>query len=557
MAAPEDIAIIGMAATFAKAPDVATYWSNILGKVDAIGDAPPEWIGDEVLYDPLGTRDSMRIYTRRGGFLGDLARFDPRPFGTMPVALGGGEPDQFLALKAAVSALEDAGYAKREFARERTGIILGHGIHANRGNVNGLQQGLFVAQTIGILRSVFPELTAERSLQIEAMLNAKLPTLSVDTVPSLVPNIMTGRIANRLDLMGPNYIIDAACASSLLAIESAVTELRTGRADMMLAGGVNTTTSPLVYMVFCKIGALSRGSNIRPFDKSADGTLLGEGQGIVVLKRLEDAFRDGDHVYAVIKGTGAASDGRAMGLMAPRLEGEVLAIKRAYASSGIDPATIDLVEAHGTGIPLGDELEVQALTAVLGERRGPLPRVAFGSVKSMIGHCIPAAGMASVIKMAMALDQKVLPPTLANEINPALGLERTPLFLNTEAQPWMHRRDAPRRAAINAFGFGGINTHMILEEAPGTRGAPTATFGLRSPRTAELFLLAADTHEGLVDAVRTLAARADTLHCALRRLAVETHAMLGTGSFRLAVIAAGHRRPAQQAAARDRQDCQF
>jgi acyl transferase domain-containing protein/phosphopantetheinyl transferase len=536
--APEDIAIIGMAGTFAKAPDVATYWSNILGKVDAIGDAPPDWIGDEVLFDPAATPDKMRIYTQRGGFLGDLARFDPRPFGTMPVALGGGEPDQFLALKAAVAALEDAGYAKRDFARERTGIILGHGIHANRGNVNGMQQGLFVAQTVGILQSVFPELTPERCRQIEDMLNAKLPILSVDTLPSLVPNVMTGRIANRLDLMGPNYIIDAACASSLLSIESAVTELRTGRADMMLAGGVNTTTSPLVYMVFCKIGALSRRPGIRPFDKSADGTLLGEGQGIVVLKRLADATRDGDHIYAVIKGTGAASDGRAMGLMAPRLEGEVLAIRRAYAGSGIDPATIDLIEAHGTGIPLGDELEVKALTAVLGERQGKVPRVAFGSVKSMIGHCIPAAGIASVIKMAMALDQKVLPPTLANEINPALGLERTPLFLNTEAQPWLHRRDAPRRAGINAFGFGGINTHMILEEAPDTGAAGTATFGLRAPRSAELFLLVADTRAALVDAAHALAAQADAMPWDLRRVAVEAHDRLGDGGFRLAVIAA-------------------
>ena len=216
---------------------------------------------------------------------------------------------------------------------------------------------------------------------------------------------------------------------------------------MMLAGGINTSTSPLVYMVFCKIGALSRGSSVRPFDRSADGTLLGEGQGIVVLKRLEDALRDSDHIYAVIKGTGAASDGRAMGLMAPRLEGEVLAMQRAYANSGIDPATIDLVEAHGTGIPLGDQLEMQALTTVLGERRGLLPRVAFGSVKSMIGHCIPAAGMASIIKMAMALDQKILPPTLADEINPALGLERTPLFLNTEttALAASARCAAPRR----------------------------------------------------------------------------------------------------------------
>ena len=535
MGTPEDIAIIGMAGTFAGAPDVRTYWSNILNKVDAIREAPPEWIGDDAIFDPNCTPESLSIYTKHGGFLGDLARFDPRPFGTMPVALAGAEPDQFLALKASVSALADAGYDKKEFRRDRTGIILGHGIHANRANVNGIQHGLVISQTVGVLRSVFPELTDERCGVIEAMLRAKLPVFNVDTVPGLVPNMMTGRIANRLDLMGPNYIIDAACASSLLAIESAITELRTGRADMMLAGGINTTTSPLVYIVFCKLGALSHTSKVRPFDKAANGTLLGEGQGVVVLKRLADALRDGDRIYAVIKGTGSASDGRAMGLMAPRLEGEVLAMQRAYASSGIDPASIGLVEAHGTGIPLGDELETQALTTVLGERRGVAPHVALGSVKSMIGHCIPAAGMASVLKMALALHHKVLPPTLADEVNPALGFGRTPLFLNTEAMPWIHRGAAPRRAAIDAFGFGGINTHMILEEAPETGGGATATFGLRPQQTAELVLLAGDTREELVGLARRMAERAE--ETSLRRLAAEAVSQLGSGGYRLAVVA--------------------
>ena len=538
MGTPDDIAIIGMAATFAGARDVETYWSNILDKVDAIRDAPPDWIGDDASFDPDCTPESLRIYTRRGGFLGDLARFDPRPFGTMPVALAGAEPDQFLAMKAAVTAIADAGYAKKDFNRERTGIILGHGIHANRANVNGIQHGLVIPQTIGLLRSAFPELTDDRSSAIEAMLRAKLPGLNVDAVPGLVPNMMTGRIANRLDFMGPNYIIDAACASSLLAIESAVSELRSGHADMMLAGGINTTTSPLVYMVFCKIGALSRNSRIRPFDKSADGTLLGEGQGIVVLKRLADALRDGDRIYAVIKGSGSASDGRAMGLMAPRLEGEILAMRRAYVNSGIDPASIGLIEAHGTGIPLGDEMEIQALTAVLGERRGLTPHIAIGSVKSMIGHCIPAAGMASVIKMALALDQKVLPPTLADEINPALALERTPFFLNTEALPWINRRDSPRRAAIDAFGFGGINTHLILEEAPDNASVPTATFGLRHRHTAELFVLAGNTREELVGAARNLAEQAGRSNgVSLRRLAADTAGRAGAGGHRLAVVA--------------------
>lgn len=540
MGTPDDIAIIGMAATFAGAPDVATFWSNILGKVDAIGEAPAGWLGDDVIYDPHSERGDLRIYTKTGGFLGDLARFDPRPFGTMPVAVGGAEPDQFLALKAAVDALADAGYDKKDFNRERTGIILGHAIHANRGNVNGIQHGIVLAQTMGILRSIFPELGEARCREIEAMLSAKLPLVNVDTVPGLVPNMMTGRICNRLDLMGPNYIMDAACASSLLAVSSAIAELRSGRADLMLAGGVNTTSSPLVFMVFCQLGALSRSSRIRPFDAKADGTLLGEGQGILVLKRLEDALRDDDRIYAVVKGVGSSSDGRAMGLMAPRLEGEILAMRRAYQESGVDPLSIELVETHGTGIPLGDELEIRALTGIMGERAGPAPHIAIGSVKSMIGHCIPAAGVASIIKMTMALDSKVLPPTLADEVNPALQLDRSPFFVNTEALPWLHRPDAPRRAAINAFGFGGINSHMILEEAPGAAPDATAAFGLRRRATPELFLLAGDSRAELVEAARALSEQAATTTGAgLRRLASETADKLagGSGGHRLAVIA--------------------
>jgi acyl transferase domain-containing protein/phosphopantetheinyl transferase len=535
---PDDIAIIGMAGTFAGAPDVASFWRNILAKTDAIGDPPANWLGDDLLFDPNCARDDLRIYTKRGGFLGDIARFDPRLYGTMPVAVSGAEPDQFLALKAAVDALADAGYEKKPFNRERTGIILGHAVHANRGNVNGFQHGIILAQTMGVLRSVFPELGDARCREIESLLRSQLPAVNVDTVPGLVPNMMTGRIANRLDLMGPNYIMDAACASSLLAVDSAIAELRAGRADMMLAGGVNTTTSPLVFMVFCQLGALSRNSRIRPFDKSADGTLLGEGQGIVVLKRLDAALRDGDRVYAVVKGIGSSSDGRAMGLMAPRLDGEILAMRRAYEQSGIDPASIELVEAHGTGIPLGDQLEIEALTAIMGGRRGLAPHIALGSVKSMIGHCIPAAGVASIIKLAMALDQKVLPPTLADEINPALGLERTPLFVNTEPLPWMHRPDTPRRAAINSFGFGGINSHMILEEAPGASGDPTAAFGLRRPSVAELFLLAGDTREELLDAASGLAEEASAQAAVpLCHLAARAAGRRGGGGFRLAVVA--------------------
>lgn len=534
-----DIAIIGMSGLFPKAPNIQAFWSNILNKVDATAEAEPGWLADEAFFAPHSA-DVTRIYTKRGGFLGELCRFDPRPFGTMPVSLSGGEPDQFLALKAATDALADAGYAEGSFDASRTGIILGHAIHAHRANVTGIQHGIVVDQTLGLLQSLFPQVDPERLEKIRAILKSKLPAVSVDAAPGLVPNMMTGRIANRLNFMGPNYIMDAACASSLLSIDAAISELRAGRADLMLAGGVNTTTSPLVFMVFCQLGALSRASRVRPFDLGADGTLLGEGQGMVVLKRLENAMRDGDRIYAVIKGVGRSSDGRGSGLMAPRLEGEILAIERAYKQTGIDPRTIELIEAHGTGIPLGDRTEVQALRRVIGDRERAYPSIALGSVKSMIGHCIPAAGAASVIKMAMALHTKILPPTLCDTVNPELDLERTPFYLNTEPAPWIHSGPNPRRAAINAFGFGGINSHMILEEAPRSNDVvdPGAAFGFRAAESAHLTVVSAATRPELIAAIRALRNRLDASpRQSLSAVASESVRCLQEGGQRLAAVA--------------------
>jgi len=534
-----DVAIIGMSGLFAKAPDINAFWRNILDKVDAVGDPTEGWLVDESFFDVTGERKNISVYTQSGGFLNELSRFDPRPFGTMPISVVGGEPDQFLALKGSADALADAGYGSG-FDSHKTGIILGHAIHANRANVGGFQHSIVVDQTIGLVKCLFPGTPKEKIEAIETLLVSKLPKLNVDTVPGLVPNMMTGRIANRLDLMGPNYIMDAACASSLIAIEAAISELRFGRADLMLAGGVNTTTSPLVYAVFCMLEALSRSSRIRPFDRSANGTLLGEGQGIFVLKRLEDALRDDDRIYAVIKAVGTSSDGRATGLMAPRLEGEVLAMKRAYEQSGVDPRTIGLVEAHGTGIPLGDRTEIQAMRQVLGDREKSYPHVALGSVKSMIGHCIPAAGAASLAKMCMAVHHKILPPTLVEEINPDLELETTPFYINTEVAPWIRPGIHPRRAVINAFGFGGVNSHMILEEAPGASDTvdPGAAFGIRPPNASSLFVFAGNSHDDLVQRIEAVKRRLDKdAPIELTRLAAETVRDARDGNHRAAIVA--------------------
>jgi len=483
----ESVAIIGMAGIFPKAPDIKTFWNNILNGVNAIGDPLPSWEADRYL-------DAGRIHTPHGGYLEDLFSFDPGEFGIMPNSVDGGEPDQFLALRVSRDALQDAGYLDDRYDHRDTGIVLGHSTYLHRGQVNLIQHNIFLDQTMELLAAVLPSADSEKLLEIRRLLSKKLPQCNADIVPGLVPNVMTGRIANRLNFKGPNYLIDAACASSLLAVNAAIDELRKGRTRMMLAGGVNASLPPEVSMIFTQLGALSRQGKVRPFEKGSDGTLLGEGLGVVVLKRVSDAVADGDRIYAVIREVGNASDGREQGLLAPSVQGEALALERAYLESGIDPLTIGLIEAHGTGIPLGDQTEISALRQIFGERKGPQGSIAVGSVKSMISHCIPAAGIAGLIKGALALHHKVLPPTLCDAVNPDLGIETTPFYVNTATRPWFCQPGTLRRAGINCFGFGGINAHAIIEEAPPRAVRPETL----TAWPAELCVFSAKSAEELV-----------------------------------------------------------
>jgi acyl transferase domain-containing protein len=457
-----------MSCIYPAAPNVGKFWSNILSKVDAVSDPPEGW-GHEKLFDPNSQGVNDRIYCKRGGFIQEFAEFNPLEFGIMPNAVDGSDPAQFLALRLAKEALSDAGYVDRPFNRERTGVILGLGVNMNRGHATVLAQGMVVDEVVGILKTLHPE-TPEAELQaIKQELKEGLPPFTADTCPGVISNLTTGLIANRLDLQGPNFTVDAACASSLIALDIGMSKLLSHQCDMAIVGGIQVPTAAPAFIVFSLLGALSKRGEIRPFDKNADGTLLGEGIGMMVIKRSEDAERDGDRIYALVKGVGMASDGRGQAFLAPRLEGESLALERAYEASGISPETIGLLEAHGTATRVGDATEIQAMTRLFGPRKGTFPRCALGTVKSMISHTIPASGMAGLIKTALALYYKTLPPTLCDEPNPDLELDKTPFSLNTETRPWIHAQAQPRRAAISAFGFGGINTHAILEEYTGRR----------------------------------------------------------------------------------------
>ncbi|HMM42491.1 MAG TPA: polyketide synthase dehydratase domain-containing protein [Thermomicrobiales bacterium] len=319
-----------------------------------------------------------------------------------------------------------------------------------------------------------------------------------------------------------------------------------GECDLALAGGSQVWMPIAALNVFCQLGALSHDQQIRPFDKDANGTLLGEGIGMVVLKRLADAERDGDRIYAVLRGVGVASDGRGVSVMAPRIDGEEMALRRAYEDAGVSPDSIGLIEAHGTATAVGDVVEVQALTRVFGEREHGLPRCALGTVKSMISHTIPASGVAGLIKIALALHQKVLPPTLhVTEPNPKLELEKTQFYLNTEPRPWIHGGPEPRRAGINAFGFGGINAHAVVEEYRPAQAAEPLDVHYLPPWDSEVVILDSTSAVDLLARVKQVGVWLDELAAAatsayrLADVAYTLNAGLGpaAGAARVSIVA--------------------
>ena len=356
-ARPADVAIIGVATLLPKAPDARRFWENILAKVDAIEEIPQHRFDWRQYYDPDPAKPD-KIYSKWGGFLDDVA-FDPVRYGMPPHALASIEPMQLLTLEAVRAAIADAGYANRPFIRSKTSVILGAG--------GGLAD---LGQQYG-MRSGLPALTEDAC---PPELLERLPSWTEDSFAGLLLNVAAGRVANRFDLGGVNFTVDAACASSLAAIYSGVRELESGSSDLVLAGGVDTVQNPFGYLCFSKTKALSPHGRCRSFDADADGIVISEGLAVLVLKRLADAERDGDRIYAVIKSIAGSSDGRDKGLTAPRPEGQVAAMQRAYEMAGVSPATVGLIEAHGTGTAAGDLAEMEALKRIFaGSRRQGAP----------------------------------------------------------------------------------------------------------------------------------------------------------------------------------------
>jgi acyl transferase domain-containing protein/NAD(P)H-dependent flavin oxidoreductase YrpB (nitropropane dioxygenase family) len=451
---PSDIAIVGMAAVFPGAESVARFWSNTIQGVDAIIEVPPDRWDWRLYYDP-DPKAPDKIVSKWGGFLPDIP-FDPLRYGMPPSSLPSIEPAQLIALEVVRSALADAGYAERPFPREQTAVVLGMG-----GGAAQLAMGFAFRSYLPMLETVLPSSGRQAIESCKGL----LPEWTEDAFPGFLLNVTAGRIANRLNLGGSSYTVDAACGSSLAAAALAVRELESGAADMVVLGGVDTVQNPFTYLAFSKTQAFSPRGRCRPFDSSADGIVISEGVAAVVLKRLADAERDGDRIYAVIKGVGASSDGRARGLTAPVVEGQSRALERAYSRAGISPATVGYIEAHGTGTALGDEVEISALSRLFRNAGAPVRECVVSSVKSSIGHTKCAAGLAGLINASLSLYHKVLPPTIGIETpNPKLDLRDGPFRLCTQAQPWLHPHpDQPRRAGVSAFGFGGTNFHVVIE----------------------------------------------------------------------------------------------
>ncbi|WZO96125.1 SDR family NAD(P)-dependent oxidoreductase [Isosphaeraceae bacterium EP7] len=488
-ATPSDIAIVGISAIFPGAADARTFWENTLKGLDTISEIPPDrW--DWRLYYDADPKAPDKIVSKWGGFVPDVA-FDPLQYGMPPNSLASIEPVQLLTLEAVRAAIEDAGYTRRPFARERTSVVLGIG-----GGAAQLAMGYAFRAYLPMLDAVSPGAGADALKACEGL----LPEWTEDAFPGFLLNVAAGRVANRFDFGGSNYAVDAACGSSLAAANLAVRELETGAADMVVLGGADTVQNPLTYLAFSKTQAFSPRGRCRPFDTSADGIVISEGVAAIVLKRLADAERDGDRIYAVIKGIGSSSDGRARGLTAPRPEGQTLALKRAYAKAGIDPKTVGYVEAHGTGTAVGDVVEAMALSGLLTEAGATPSSCAVGSVKSSIGHTKCAAGMAGLINAALALHHKVYPPTIGVEApNPKVNFGTGPLHVSAQLRPWLHdERSRPRRAGVSAFGFGGTNFHAVLEGYDRNLAPPTAP---SREWPAELFAWSAPDRGSLLEAI--------------------------------------------------------
>jgi acyl transferase domain-containing protein/acyl carrier protein len=426
----EPIAIIGVGCRFPGANDPAAFWQLLRDGVDAICEVPVDRFDQRAFYDPDPAAPG-KMNTRWGGFLGQVDQFDSNFFGISPREALRMDPQQRLLLEVTWEALQDAGQVPERLAGTQTGVF------------------------IGIATNDYGRLQWNDLARIDAY---------AGTGNAL--SIAANRLSYLFDFRGPSIAIDTACSSSLVAVHLACCSLRTGESTLALAGGVNLILSPAIAINFTKAGAMAPDGRCKAFDARANGYVRSEGAGVVVLKPLSKALAEGDPIYAVIRGSAVNQDGRSNGLMAPNPLAQEAVLREAYRQAGVSPGNVQYVEAHGTGTLLGDPIEAQALGAVLGVDRSPGRNCAVGSVKTNLGHLEAAAGIAGLIKVALALRHQEIPPSLHfAEPNPHIPFDELPLRVQTALSPWPTETD-PALAGVSSFGFGGTNAHVVLQAAP-------------------------------------------------------------------------------------------
>jgi len=534
------IAVVGLGCWYPGARNPLQLWEGVLARRREFRVFPDQRLPLAEYYDPDSSVPD-KTYCSHAAFIDGFefdwaARRVPKStFETTDIA-------QWLALEVALRTTQDAGYTLESLPVETTGVVLGNTLTGEQSRTSHLRaRWPFVRKSIRAAakaRGLDSAATEDLIAATEQYYKSVFPAITEDHVAGMLANTIAGRVANFLDLKGGGYTVDAACASSLLAITTAADTLAAGRADLMLAGGVDIALDTFEIVGFAKVGALSH-DEIRPFDRRGAGFVPGEGCGMVALKRLDDARRDGDRVYAVLRGWGVSSDGRG-GITAPNAAGQARAIRRAQRAAG-GASPVDFVECHGTGTRAGDKTEVTALADAYEGTDGPHRSIGVSSVKSVVGHTKAAAGVAGFIKATMAVNRRVLPPTAGcAEPNPVFETTAKSFYPITLGE----QRPAgdTLRAAVSAFGFGGINTHVVIESGD----APVQTL---APQVEERALLVSnqETELFVLDGVSTLALReridalrADAVGISsgeLVDLSRKLTAELGGGSVRAALLA--------------------
>src|SRR5579862_5407935 len=462
------VAIVGAGAVLPDAPNVEAFWQNVKkGRYSISEVSPDRW--DPALYYDADHNASDKTYSKIGGW---VREYDWNPLkwrmAVPPRVVDAMDEAQKWAIACTHQALEDYGYPRRPLDTDRTAVILGNAMAGEKHYFTSLrvyfpEYARELADSAGF--AALPEaVRRDITSQLHDRMTRLVPDVTEDTMPGELANCIAGRIANIFNFHGPNFVTDAACASAMAAFSAAIEGLVQRQYDVAVTGGIDRNMGAPTFVKFCKIGALSA-TGSRPYAQGADGFVMGEGAVIFLLKRLADAERDGDRIYAVVRGMGGSSDGKGKGITAPNPAGQKLCIRRAWENAGLSPATASLIEGHGTSTRVGDLVEVESFTDVLSSFHVPKGSVALGSVKSNIGHLKGAAGSAGILKAALALRDKVLPPSVnCGQSSPDIDFTHSPLYVNGELRPWPAAADGARRAGVSAFGFGGTNFHAVLEE---------------------------------------------------------------------------------------------